>query len=68
MPSKRTWKMIGLGIVALLIVIMIFLNRSQATFNFFGMKMSMPLFLLLFLTLVIGVVLGVLGDRYLLKK
>ena len=68
MLSKTTWKRIGLGIIALLILIVIFQNTESVSTSILFVEFSMPRVALLFITLIIGIVLGVLGDRYLLKR
>jgi len=68
MPSKRTWKLIGLAVIAIVILIVIFQNTESVSTNILFVEFSMPRVALLFITLAIGVILGILGDRYLLKK
>jgi uncharacterized integral membrane protein len=68
MPSKRQWKWIFMAVLAILILIVIFQNTEPQTTSILFVEVTMPRVVLLFITLVVGVVLGVLGDRYLLKK
>jgi uncharacterized integral membrane protein len=68
MPSKRQWKWIFMAVLAILILIVIFQNTDPQTTYILFVEVTMPRVVLLFITLVVGVILGILGDRYLLKK
>ena len=57
-----------MAVLAALILIVIFQNTESVRTHVLFVTFEMPRVALLFITLVIGVILGVLGDRYLLKK
>ncbi len=68
MPSRTQWKWILTALLAVLIVIVFFQNTEPVPTHILFITVTMPRIVLLFITLVIGLILGALADRYLLKK
>jgi len=57
-----------MAVLAILILVVIFQNTEPITTTVLFWDFPMPRIVLLVITLVVGIVLGVLGNRYLRKR